>query len=177
MPRKASKKPPAKRKPGRPKGSKAKPKATPRAKTPTRRQQILELLNISHQTLHRYRQKPDYPGDDADNETLTKWYEGNKSGRGRPARPKTPADKKAIDEMSNLRADKLRAETEKIEIATGKHLEKVMEVYRDKVTKTLNVGLDIIFREIRRLDLDPSQLKRIDEAAKDAAERIKREMQ
>ena len=161
---------PTKRKRGRPKGSKT---TTPRK--PSRSQELMKLFNCSSSSLSRFRKREGYPGDDAKDEDLKKWYQANKSNVGRPPAPKTPDDEKAIDSMHQLRAQKLQAETEKIEIATGKHLEKVMDEYRTTLLKRVNAGLDIIFREIRRLDLDPSQLKKIQEAAKDAAERIRRD--
>jgi hypothetical protein len=64
------------------------------------------------------------------------------------------------------------ADIEEKHIKAGKHLEKLMADYRESLLKRFNSGLDIIFREIERLDLDAAELKRLKDAAKDAVLRI-----
>ena len=145
-----------------------KPKRPKRPKT--RRQEIVEAFGINRKTLCRYEKKPDFPGLDATDKVLRDWIEGNKSGSGRQSDGKgSPSDGGA---MYELRILKLKTEIEEKDAKAGKHLEKAMADYREKTTKLFNSALDIIFREVRRMDLDRDQLERLDAAARDALTRI-----
>jgi hypothetical protein len=153
----------------------------------TKKQSVCKKAGITTRSFDRYAKKPGFPGADASEKALIKWIKANKSTRGRPPSIKTKARAKPSTKQSKakkeeydpnkdpdvlLRREKLRTDIEKNTAQAGKYLDKWMTEYREKMVKRFNSGMDILFREIARLELDQEELNRLKAAAEDAAVRI-----
>ena len=84
----------------------------------------------------------------------------------------TPNDGPAVSEAYLLNLQYKQSQIEKNQAAANKHLQQAMANYCDRVKTRVNEGLDIVFRELVRLDLDADQLRRVKEAAADAARHV-----
>lgn len=68
---------------------------------------VLDRLNVSRRTLHRYRQSPDWPGDDADIDTIERWVGArrplsvNVNTSKKTTRPEQPKRKRRRSPRSN----------------------------------------------------------------------------
>jgi len=144
-----------------------------------------ELLQVSRNTLFRYRKRKDWPGDDADFEIIQAYVAARRGRGGRPRKSAptmapavTGEDSQEDPAMAELRAaldldDELkRTIIEKNKAQIRDYQLKCLEQYRADLRKTLGQILDRLVDAIQDANLSPEQTDRLRGTIKAVAREI-----
>lgn len=135
--------------------------------------EIAKLAGVGERTVARFKKKPGWPGD-SDPSALVEWIHANKARTGRKAKGEGVTETKAqAAETYKLNIAYKQSQIEKNNTATHGYQQRIIKEYRHKMVKGCLESIDIIFKAIKKMDLDNDQIKTIKKAAESAKQHLK----